>query len=169
MKPALLVQDIQNIWLYEPDSNQDLRRSVEGRLDVVNAAIAWFRRSRLPVVVGYTEDPAEALVPGTWRYEVPESVHVRKDDLKATKRHASAFGNPEFGSLLKQLGCDSLVIVGLSASGCVLGTYWSAFDWDIRPFVLKGGIASHKEEHVRFAEDICDTVALDELDRTFLR
>ena len=53
MKPALLVQDIQNFWLYEPDSNQDLRRSVEKRLDVINAAIAWFRERKLPIVVGF--------------------------------------------------------------------------------------------------------------------
>lgn len=168
MRPALFVQDIQNVWLYDPDSNQDLRRSIERRLDVINAAIDWFRRSNLPIVVGYTEDKGQGLVPGSRPYEVPETVRVLPTDLRATKRHASAFGNPEFGALLKQQGCDALVIVGLSASGCVLGTYWSAFDWDIRPYVLKGGIASHNEEHVRFAEEICDTVGLDELDRTFL-
>ncbi len=54
MKPALLVQDIQNVWLYEPDSNQELRKSVEKRLDVINQAIAWFRGNKLPVIVGYT-------------------------------------------------------------------------------------------------------------------
>lgn len=167
MNPALLVQDIQNIWLYEPDSNKDLTRSVEARLDVINEAIAWFRRNHLPVIIGYTEDPEQDLLPGTWRYEVPESVHVLRTDLRATKRHASAFGNPEFGAMLKREGCDALVIVGLSASGCVLATYWSAFDWGIHPFLLEGGVASHKEEHVRFAEDICETVKLTELDAKF--
>lgn len=169
MRPALLVQDIQNVWLYDPDSNQDLRESMERRIDVVNSAIAWFRRNGLPIVVGYTEDREQGLVQGARSYEVPSTVHVLPTDLKATKRHASAFGNPEFGALLKRQGCDALVIVGLSASGCVLGTYWSAFDWDVRPYVLKGGIASHNEEHVRFAEEICDTVSLEGLDDTFLR
>jgi nicotinamidase-related amidase len=169
MKPALLVQDIQNAWLYEPDSNQDLRRSVERRLDVINQAIAWFRRNGFPVIVGYTEDEEQGLVPGARAYEVPGSVRVQKDDLKATKRHASAFGNPEFGAMLKREGCGALVIVGLSASGCVLGTYWSAFDWGVRPFLIEGGVASHNEEHVRFAEEICETVRLDELDSRFGR
>jgi nicotinamidase-related amidase len=169
MKPALLVQDIQNAWLYEPDSNQALKGSMEMRLAVVNAAIDWFRRNNLPVIVGHTEDPEQGLVPGAHSYEFPESVHVLKSDLRTTKRHASAFGNPEFGAMLKREGCDALVIVGLSASGCVLGTYWSAFDWGVTPYVLKGGIASHNEEHVRFAEEICDTVELDELDSMFGR
>ena len=168
MKPALFVQDIQNAWLYEPDSNRDLKRSMEKRLDTVNAAIDWFRRNGLPVIAGYTQNAEEGLVPGAHCYEFPESVHVRESDLRATKRFASAFGNPEFGAMLKREGCDALVIVGLSASGCILGTYWSAFDWGIKPYVLKGGIASHNEEHVKFAEEICDTVNLEDLDSVFL-
>jgi nicotinamidase-related amidase len=167
MKPALFVQDIQNIWLYDPDSNQDLRKSVENRLDVINDAIAWFRRNKLPVIVGYTEDKEQGLLPGTKRFEVPGTVNIKDTDLKATKRHASAFGNPELGAMLRKQGCDTLVIVGLSASGCVLATYFGALDWEIRPYLLKGGVASHNEEHVRFAEEICDTLSLQELDSIF--
>jgi nicotinamidase-related amidase len=168
VRPALFVQDIQNVWLYDHDSNQELRRSVERRLDVINGAIAWFRRNKFPIIVGYTEDEADGLLPGTKRFEVPETVNIEKTDLKATKRHASAFGNPEFGAMLRKEGCDTLVIVGLSASGCVLATYFSAPDWDIRPYLLKGGVASANEDHVRFAEDICDTLSLQSLDSTFL-
>lgn len=168
MKPALLVQDIQNVWLYDPDSNQDLKRSVEKRLDVINDAIAWFRKNKLPIIVGCTEDKEQGLVEGSKPFEVPKSVHIKETDLKATKRNASAFGNPEFGALLRREGCDALVIVGLSASGCVLATYFSAFDWDVRPYLIQGGVASHNEEHVRFAEEICETVSLGTLDSMFL-
>ncbi len=166
MKPVLFVQDLQNAWLYDADSNQDLRKSVEARLDRINEAIDWFRKRGMPIIVGYTKDESHGLVPGARSYEVPSSVHVEVTDLKATKRHASAFGNPELGAMLKREGCDTFVIVGLSASGCILATYWSAFDWDVRPLVLKGGIASHNEEHVRFAEEICDTTTLTELEQT---
>ena len=167
MRPALFVQDIQNVWLYEPDSNQDLRRSVEKRLAVINAAIAWFRKRGLPVIVGYTVDEEQGLVPGTKSFEVPETVHVKKTDPSVTKLHASAFANPELGALLKKEGCDTMLIVGLSASGCVLATYFSAPDWNIRPFLVKGGVASAEERHVMFAEEICDTVSLDDLDEEF--
>jgi nicotinamidase-related amidase len=167
MKPALFIEDIQNVWLYDPDSNQDLRKSVEKRLDVINEAIAWFRRNKLPIIVGYTVDKEQGLLPGTKSFEVPETVNVRETDLKVTKLHASAFGNPELGATLRNEGCDTLVIVGLSASGCVLATFFGALDWDIRPYLLQGGVASHNEEHVRFAEEICDTLSLQELDSTF--
>jgi nicotinamidase-related amidase len=165
MKPALLVQDIQNFWLYEPDSNQELRKSVEKRLDVINEAIAWFRKSRLPIIVGYTVDKEQGLLPGNESFEVPKTVSIKETDLKVTKLHASAFGNPELGAMLRNEGCDTLVIVGLSASGCVLATYFGAFDWDIRPYLIQGGVASHNEEHVRFAEEICDTLKVQSLEQ----
>jgi nicotinamidase-related amidase len=160
MKPALFIQDIQNVWLYDPDSNQDLRRSVEKRLTAINKAIDWFRMRKLPIVVGYTEEREHGLLPGTKPFEVPGSVRIKKTDYAVTKHHANAFGNPKLGRYLKSKECDTLVITGLSASGCVLATYFGAFDWEIRPYLLKGCVASHKEEHVRFAEEICETVTL---------
>jgi len=167
MKPALLVQDIQNFWLYEPDSNQELKKSVEKRLDVINDAIAWFRKNKLPIIIGYTEDKEEGLLPGTSSFEVPKTVKIEETDFKVTKRHASAFGNPELGTILRNQGCDALVIVGLSASGCVLATYLCAPDWNVRPYLIRGGVASANEEHVRFAEEICDTLSVQALDGTF--
>jgi nicotinamidase-related amidase len=166
-KPALFVQDIQNVWLYDADSNQDLRMSVERRLDLINEAIAWFRSKKLPIIVGYTEDEDEGLLSGTESFDVPDTVNIEETDFKVTKRHANAFANPELGAILKREGCDTLVIVGLSASGCVLATYFSSFDWDVCPYLLKGGVASANEEHVRFAEDICDTIGLQGLDSTY--
>jgi len=165
MKPALFVQDIQNIWLYDPDSNQGLRRSVEKRLSVINEAIDWFRSRRLPIIVGYTVDESQGLVPGSKRFEVPESVRIMATDFKVTKLHASAFANPELGAVLRREGCDTLLIVGLSASGCVLATYFAALDWDVCPYLLKGGVASSEERHVEFAEEICETLTLAELEK----
>jgi nicotinamidase-related amidase len=164
MRPALFVQDIQNTWLYDHDSNQDLRRSLEKRIEVINEAIAWFRGRRLPIIVGYTEDKEHGLFPGTIPFEVPESINIRDTDFKVTKRNSNAFGDPKLGAILHENGCDTIVIVGLSASGCVLATYFGAPDCDIHPYLLKGGVASHKEEHVRFAEEICDTLTLSELE-----
>jgi nicotinamidase-related amidase len=144
-----------------------LRRSVEQRLDLINEAIAWFRSKKLPIIVGYTENEDEGLLSGTVSFEVPKTVDIEKTDPKVTKRHANAFANPELGAMLKREVCDTIVIVGLSASGCVLATYFSAVDWNVRPYLLKGGVASANEEHVRFAEDICDTISLQELDDTY--
>ena len=163
MRPALFVQDIQNVWLYDPDSNQDLRRSVEKRLTAINEAIDWFRQRKLPIIVGYTEDKETGLLPGTVSFEVPSTVKIDEADYRVTKLHSSAFGNAKLGKYLRKIGCDTIVIVGLSASGCVLATYFGALDWDVHPYLLKGCVASAKEEHVCFAEEICETITLEKL------
>ncbi len=164
MRPALFVQDIQNTWLYDPDSNQDLKRSLERRLDSINQAIEWFRNRSLPIIVGYTEDATQGLTPGNRSFEVPKTLRVREADYQVTKLHANAFANPELGAILKKEGCDAVVIVGLSASGCVLATYFSALDWDVHPYLLKGGVASSDERHVEFAEEICETITIKDLE-----
>ncbi len=164
MKPALFIQDIQNVWLYDPDSNQELRKSVEPRLPLINEAIDWFRERNLPIIVGYTEEKEHGLLPGSASFEVPSSVRINRTDFSVTKVHSNAFANPKLGRYLRKKGRDTLVILGLSASGCVLATYFGAFDWEIRPYLLKGCVASHNEEHVRFAEEICETITLKEID-----
>jgi len=161
MKPALIVLDIQNVWL---DENKDLKRSVKERLKVINAAIGWFRQNKLPIIVVYHEDKGTGSVPGAKAFEVPGYVSVEKSDLKVVKHYPSAFGKTGLDVLLRKLGCDTVVIVGLSASGCVLGTYFGAMDYDLNPYLVQNGVASHLEDHVRFAEEICSTVTLDSLD-----
>jgi len=163
MKPALLVIDIQNIWL---DDNADLKRSVEKRIDVINGAIAWFRQNKRPVIVVYHEDEERGLMPGTKPFEVPEYVKIKETDVKVSKRYPSAFGKTELEAVLRREGCDAVVIAGLSASGCVLASYFGAWDHDIHPYLVQGGVASHNEEHVRAAEDICETVSLEAFDKT---
>ena len=163
MKPALLVIDIQNAWL---DSNVDLKKSVHKRIDVINGAIGWFRRNRLPIVVIYHEDKERGAVPGTKPFEFPDTVDIDSSDIKITKRYPNAFGKTELEATLRREGCDTVVIVGLSASGCALATFFGALDCDFTPYLVRGGVASHIEEHVRFVEEICETLNIGSFDKT---
>ncbi|MCU0859960.1 MAG: cysteine hydrolase [Thermoplasmata archaeon] len=162
MRPALVVLDIQNVWL---EQKPELKKSVDRRINVINGAIAWFRRAKLPVIVVCHEDREMGVVPGTRDFEIYSAVAVEKTDPRITKQYPNSFGKTDLEGLLRKLGRDSIVIVGLSASECVLGTYFGAWDWNIHPYILKGGIASHNEDHVRAAEDICQTTSLDALEK----
>jgi nicotinamidase-related amidase len=164
MKPVLLVIDIQNVWL---DNSVDLKKSVEKRIEVINEAIGWFRRNKLPIVVVYHEDKEMGAIPGTKPFEFSDAVRIEDTDVKITKHYPSAFGKTELEAILRKKGCDTVVIVGLSASGCALATFFGAFDRDFRPYLVQGGVASSSEEHVRFAEDICDTLSIRSFDQTF--
>jgi nicotinamidase-related amidase len=162
MKPALIVLDIQNVWL---DDSKELKRSVEERLGVINATIGWFRRNKLPIVVVYHEEEKMGLVPGIHAFEVPPSVDVEESDVRVVKRYPNAFGKTGLDAVLRKQGCDTVVIEGLSASGCVLATYFGAMDHDFTPYIVKNGVASNVADHVRFAEEVCDTTSVDSLDK----
>jgi len=163
MKPALLVVDIQNVWL---DDNEELKKSVEKRIDVINEAIGWFRRSKHPIVVIYHEDKEMGAVRDTKSFEFPQSVRIKENDAKVIKHHPSAFSKTELENILRGEGCDTVVIAGLSASGCALATYFGAMERDFNPYLVQDGVASHSEEHVRFAEDICYTLRVDAFNKT---
>jgi nicotinamidase-related amidase len=165
MKPALLVVDIQNAWLGE---SPELKASVEKRLDVMNAAIHWFRKNGHPVVVIFHEDVEKGVTPGTSAFEFVPAVRIEKKDIRVTKHYPNSFNKTGLESILREKGCDTVLIIGLSASGCALATCLGAEDYDFRSMFVKGGIASHNEDHVRFAEEICGTIGLDEFDAKLL-
>ena len=162
MKPALIVLDIQNAWL---DTSPELKRSLEKRVKTINEAIGWFRRRKLPIIVVSHEERGRGVLPGVKAFEVFDKIDVKETDVKVTKRYPDAFGKTGLDGILKQKGCDTIVITGLSASWCVLGTYFGAMNWDIHACLLQGGVASDSEDHVRFAEEVCETTNLQKLDQ----
>lgn len=162
MKPALLVIDIQNAWL---DGNQGLRESVERRAKVINEAIEIFRGKRLPIIVVYHEDKKDGPRPGTKAFEFSPTINIQDADTKVTKNYPNAFNKTDLENILRKKGCDTVVITGLSAVGCALATYHGAIDLDLIPYFVRDGVAAGTEEHVRFAEDICDTLGVREFDK----
>lgn len=166
MKPALLVVDIQNAWL---DESKDLKASVERRINTINRAIRWFRSKKLPIIVIYHEDKERGAVAGSRPFEFTETVEIMDKDIKVTKHYPNSFCKTALPAILKKYGCDTVVIEGLSASGCALATAFGALDHDLAPYLVKDGVASHSEEHVRFAEEIIGTVKVGSFNRTLLR
>jgi len=165
MKPALLVVDIQNAWL---DESKDLKASVEKRINTINRAIRWFRSKKLPIIVIYHEDKECGAVAGSKPFRFVETVEVMDKDIRVTKHYPNSFCKTALPAILKKHGCDTVVIAGLSASGCVLATAFGALDHDLAPYLVKDGVASHSEEHVRFAEELFRTVKVGSFDETLL-
>lgn len=162
MKPALLVVDIQNAWL---DDNANLKTSVEKRISTINRAIRWFRRKKLPIIVVYHEDKKLGVVADSKAFQVAGIVDVANKDIRVTKRYPNSFCKTELEAVLRKNECDTVVIVGLSASGCALATFFGALDHDLTSYLVKNGVASHSEEHVRFVEEICDTLSVQSFDQ----
>ncbi len=152
IKPALLVIDIQNAYLPYMDE-KDKKMGME----VINYFIALFRANGYPVIRVYHSDPKTGPKPGSEEFQFPKTVTVREDDPMVTKNFGSAFKKTELDKMLKDRGCNTLFLCGLSAVGCVLATYHGAMDLDYTVFMLKDALISHDAALTKAVQEICKT------------
>lgn len=154
MKPALLVIDIQNEYLkMMPDREKEIAMSW-----MIPAVIQLFRERGFPVIRVYNTDPQYGPKPGTEAFEFPSTVPVKPDDPKIVKNFPSAFKKTDLDKLLREKGCNTLFLCGLSAVGCVLATYHGAMDLDYDAFMIKDALMSHNSSYTDAIEDILDAV-----------
>lgn len=161
VKPALLVIDIQNEFL-KYMSEDDKKMGME----IINGAIYMFRQHNLPIIRVYHTDPNWGPKPGTEPFEFPKSVIIKDNDPQVIKNFGSAFQKTDLDKILKEKGCNTLFLCGLSSVGCVLATYFGGMERDYKVFMVKEGIMSHNSEYTRVIKDICETVSFETM--TFL-
>lgn len=153
VKPALLVIDIQNAFLpMIPEADR------EAAMGHINYYISAFRNKGFPVVLVYHHGEEYGVRPGTDLFEFPASVLIKPDDPKIIKRYPDGFARTDLDKVLKELGCNTLFLTGLSAVGCVLATYMSAYSHDYRAFLVKDAIMSHNSEYTNNIEIMFDAV-----------
>jgi nicotinamidase-related amidase len=157
MKPALLVIDVQNDFF---KVSQSCAESLKSAIEYINEAIALFRKKNLPIVVIQHKSEERDLVPGKAGFEVPESVKVKRGDVHIVKTYGNSFVKTGLADRLRELGVDTVVVTGFCAEFCVLSTYRGAEDIDLKAIVLKGSLASDNAEHIRFVEEITETVSI---------
>jgi nicotinamidase-related amidase len=162
MKPALLVIDVQRAWL---SMSEGLKCTLERRLGTINGAIGLFRERGMPLIVVYHSEPKEGVVPDSEGFEFHPGVKIEVTDLMLVKSYPNAFNKTELQEILAMDGCDTVILAGLSAMGCIMATYVGAMDRDIHPYLLREGVAADSEEHVRLAQEIFDSLSLDALDQ----
>jgi len=156
MKPALLVIDIQNACLpLMSPGDKDVA------MWMINAAIELFRESGFPIIRVYHTDPQQGPAPGTKPFEFPSSVRIKPDDPKIIKNYPSAFKKTDLEKMLREKGCNTLFLCGLSAVGCVLATYHGARDLDFNVFLVKDALLSHNATYTNYVEEISETVGFE--------
>ena len=161
MDAALVVIDVQNKFYRVTEG---LEASVDRHIGTMNDAMELFRSNGSPVIrvqfdglndctANDIEDP-EGFVPG---------LACADTDIIVHKGFMNSFRESELEKAIKDTGCRCMVLVGLVAHLCVLATYFRAFDIDLEPWILKGGIAATDEGNVDHVEAICRVVSLDDL------
>jgi nicotinamidase-related amidase len=157
MKPVLLVIDAQNGWLGMSDGLKD---SVERRIDRMVEAISIFRKANSPIIFTYHSQDDIGMVPGTNEFDLFPGVKVNPSDGKVVKTYMNAFNKTDLESQIHDMGCDTVILIGLSAMYCVHATYLGAFDRDLVPYLIKGAVAGPDEGSVEMVEKISDTLSL---------
>lgn len=148
-KPALLIVDFVVAYL---DPASPLYAGVEDALASNERLLAAARKAGIPVLftnVEYTPGGADGgvfyrKVPALKLFErgspmgaFPESLQPRDNELVITKQYASSFFGTTLASTLTALGVDTLLITGLSTSGCVRATALDACQHGFLPFVVR--------------------------------
>jgi nicotinamidase-related amidase len=157
MKPALVVIDVQNVW---PEMSEGLKKSVTEHLGNMTCAISIFRRAGAPIIFTYQTCPEKGIAPGNTGFELFPNITIKAEDSKVLKTHQNAFNKTELEQIIKEKGCNAVILVGLSALHCVLSTYLGAYDRDLYPYIVRGAIAGPDEESIKTAEKLCDTLSL---------
>jgi nicotinamidase-related amidase len=156
VKPALLVIDIQNVYL---DIVPELEK--KQAMHYINGLIDLFRNNGYPVIRIYHYSKEYGPKQGTEQFEYPESVSIKAGDPKVIKTYPDGFNKTDLDKILREKGSNTLFLCGLSAVGCVLATWIGAQDHDYKAFIVKDAIMSHNSDFTNNVEVMFDAVSFD--------
>lgn len=161
LKPVLLVMDVQNIWL--PHMSGEDRA---GAMENINRLIELFREYERPIIRVYHSDTDLGPEPGTGPFEFPKTIHVKDDDPMIVKNYPNSFRKTDLEKALREDDCNALFLCGLSATGCVLATYYGGLDRGFMTVMVEGALLSPNASYTRVVEDICNSMTLMEVEET---
>jgi len=156
IRPALLIIDVQNRYL--PIIPQ---RDKEFAFYFINMLIGLFRKHSFPVIRIYHTDEETGPRRGTDEFEYPPVIKIEPEDVQVIKTYGDAFNKTNLDAILKNAGCNTLFLCGLSAVGCVMATRTGAFNNDYRPVLVKDAIMCHNTEYTHNIETMFDAVSFE--------
>ena len=155
--PALLVIDLVNAFT---DPGTNLGSELDDVVARAGALLAAFRERDLPryfTTVAYEESYGDAgvfieKVPalrdlrlGTEAVEVDDRVAPEGDERVVFKKYASAFFGTDLATELTTDGVDTLVIAGVTTSGCVRATAVDSLQHGYRTIVPRDAVGDRAE------------------------
>lgn len=179
-RPALLIVDFVMAYL---DPASPLYAKAEGALASNEKLLAAARKAGIPVIftnviyqpggadggLFYQKIPAlSAFQKGSPLGNFPPTLMPLEGEMVISKQYASAFFGTALAPALHDQGIDTLLITGLSTSGCVRATALDALQHGFAPFVVRDACADrHPAPHeanlfdlqAKYAEVISDKEA----------
>ena len=96
----------------------------------------FFKKSFIPLLCFEKGNPLGDFVP---------DLVVRSEDIIVTKQYASCFFGTTLAATLSALGVDTLLITGVSTSGCVRATAVDCCQSGFRPIVVREAVGDRHE------------------------
>jgi nicotinamidase-related amidase len=155
--PALVVIDLINVFT-DPETN--LGSDLDAVVEQAGRLLAAFREHDLPryyTTVAFEESYGDAgvfieKVPalcelrlGTEAVEVDPRIAPEGDERVILKKYASAFFGTDLGTELTTDGVDTLVIAGVTTSGCVRATAVDSLQHGYRTVVPEDAVGDRAE------------------------
>ena len=156
-RPALAVIDFALAYLQE---DSPLYAGVSDALDSCRRVLRGARAAGIPVVftrVEYQGGGADGGVfyrkvaalrcfdRGNPLAELAPSLKPLPSDVIVTKQYASAFFGTSLASTLTSLGVDTLIVTGVSTSGCVRATALDACQHGFIPAVVRQAVGDRNQ------------------------
>ena len=135
-KTAVLIMDYQNRQLNR--FSEDFQNELIAR---ANKVLAKARQTGIPVI--YVEVLRAERTPET---EIHSAVTPLPGEPVLTKSRVGPFSTTNLEEILKNQGIETLVLMGIATSGCVLSTVRWAADIDYKLIVLSDCCADQDDE-----------------------
>jgi nicotinamidase-related amidase len=178
-RPALLLVDLQKAFT---DPSSPLGAAVDPEMAAVKQLQAAARDRGIPIFytcVAYDPSLRDAgvwlkkipangqLVAGSELVELDPRLERREDEMIIVKKHASPFWGTGLEGILTGMGVDTILIGGLTTSGCVRATAVDGCARGFRPSVVREAVGDRAElSHLSSLFDIGakygDVIALSE-------
>jgi nicotinamidase-related amidase len=156
IKPALLIIDVQNMYLtYIPQRDKELA------FFFINLLIDLFRKHEFPVIRIYHNNNEDGPRPDTGEFEYPDTIKIKSEDTQVIKTYSDSFNKTKLDDILKEKGCNTVFLCGLSAVGCVLASKIGAQNHDLKAFIVKDAIMSHNSDYTKNVESMFDAISYD--------
>ncbi len=179
--PALIIVDVVMAYF---DKQSPLYAAVEDALASTERVLAAARKASIPIIftnviyqpggadggLFYKKIPAlKVFDEGSPLGNFPPSLQPRGDEIIISKQFASAFFGTSLTAILAELKVDTLMIAGVSTSGCVRATALDALQNGFAPFVVRDACGDrHSSPHesnlfdlqAKYAEVISEREAL---------
>ena len=178
--PALLMVDFARAYF---DNGSPLYAHVEAVVPTAAAVLEAARQAEIPVVftrVVYANggldgglfyrkvQPLEVFRGESAAGQIIEELAPRQGELVIKKQYASAFFGTTLDSTLRSLGVDTVILTGLSTSGCVRATAVDAIQLGFRPTVVADAVGDrdrrpHEASLFDLAAKYADVLPADEV------